>query len=284
MSSLGLTSYAYYWACRPEARWLGTGRPMGAVDLVRRTAALGLDTLQICENVATFDPSDPDQVDAVWSVAEQTGIELQLGTRVASETELRTSIEQAVRLGAGVLRVVPWDGGARRNELLADDLAATLREVADLAADRSMCIAVENYFDLSDAALVAVVADVASPWIGVTLDTANSVGRLSQPLDTARLLAPYAMSVHLKDFTVEKGAIGYRVTGTPLGDGDLDVPTFLAMVDATGREAPLLIELWVDPEPDPDATHRKEDAWVERSVAYAREQLHATRRPAEVQI
>jgi len=280
MTELGLTSYAYYWACRPDADWNGKGRPMGPLDLIGRTAELGLNVLQICENVPTFSPSDDRQVGALREKGDAVGVRLELGCRAQTAETLRPAVAQAAALGSGLLRVVPWSGKARRSDRGGSELVTALTAVLPDCERLRVRLAIENYFDLSDAELVDLVAGLDSEWVGVVLDTANSVGRLSDPLETAQTLARYAISVHLKDFEVTKPPIGYRVSGTPLGEGLLDVAATLGAVFASSHRPALLIELWVDPETDPAATLRKEDDWVIRSVDYARRALQATHRPA----
>ena len=279
MTELGLTSYAYYWASSqgvaPANPWRKT-----AIDLVRRTAGLGLQVLEICENVASFDPADRMQVVEVRRAAEEAGIRLQLGCRAMTIDGLHAAVAQAHVLGSTILRVVPWAGDARPDANARATLQTTLAAVLPVCARYRIQLAVENYFDLGDSELADTVRQLDTEWVGVTLDTANSVGRLSDPVATANQLAKHVLSVHLKDFEVTKPPIGYRVIGTPLGDGQLDVMAVLRAITAAGRQPPLLLELWVDPESDLDSTLQKEDDWVERSVAYARRELSAALQPA----
>jgi len=139
--------------------------------------------------------------------------------------------------------------------------------------EHDITLAIENYFDLSDQDLAAFVQRVNDERVGVCLDTANSTGFLEKPLKTTELLAPYVVSLHLKDFIVTKPVMGYRISGVPLGQGWLNIPAVLETVSRTGRQPNVLLELWVDPAETPEATLRKEDDWVRQSVAYARNQL-----------
>jgi 3-oxoisoapionate decarboxylase len=119
--------------------------------------------------------------------------------------------------------------------------------------------AIENYFDLPAAQLAEFVGRVDDERVGVCLDTANSIGILERPLETEALLAPYVVSLHLKDFVVTKPVQGYRVSGAPLGQGWLDAPAVLDMLERTGRPFNVLLELWVDPAETHEATVRKEE-------------------------
>ena len=271
MSDLGITSYAYYWACRSDASWAQTGSPMGAVDLVRQTARLGLSTLQLCENVAAFDPSDSEQVRATRREADRTSVRLQFGCRAETAEEMGIALTQTRALGAEILRVVPWSGRLTRHTDGGIRLGREVRAAAASRAATGIRIAIENYPGLTDRELLTVIEDVDPERVGVTLDTANSVGRLADPVETARLLAPRAISVHLKDYVVAKPDIGYRITGTVLGEGDLALDAVLDIVAEARLDPTLLLELWMDPEREPSATLEKEADWVDRSVAFARE-------------
>jgi 3-oxoisoapionate decarboxylase len=282
MMELGLSSYAYHWACQGDGSLTAPG-PMTAVDLVHRTADLGLSVVQLCENVVTFDRSDPEQVHDLRATADATGVRLELGCRLELQERtsladaLRAGLAQAQAIGSRNLRVVPWVGDGGPAVAVREALAAAISAVVPDCARHGVHLAVENHLELSDVTLAELMGDLASEWVGVTLDTVNSVGRLRDPLDTTRLLAPHARGVHLKDYQVLRSAAGYRITGAPLGDGLLDVGEVLRAIDEGGRQPPLLLELWVDPEPDHAATLRKEEDWVRRSVAFARRQLEAVR-------
>lgn len=254
---------------------------MSAVELVHRTAHLGLTMLQICENVVAFDRFDPAQIRVLRTAADAAGIRLELGCRLESRDRigyveaLRAALAQASALGSMNLRVVPAVGEDAGATDFMDTLCASLSAVVPDCAQHQVRLAVENYLDLPDAVLAGIVEGIASEWVGVTLDTANSVGQLRNPMDTTQMLAPYALGIHLKDYRVVRSPVGYRITGAPLGDGQLDVEAILRAIGATGRRPPLLLELWVEAEADRPATLRKEEIWVERSVVYARRQLEA---------
>jgi L-ribulose-5-phosphate 3-epimerase UlaE len=87
------------------------------------------------------------------------------------------------------------------------------------------------------------------------------------------ILAPYVVSLHLKDFVVRKTTQGYRISGAPLGQGWLDAAAVLAVLTRTQRPFNVLLEQWVDREATLEATRRTEDDWVRQNVAYARDRL-----------
>ncbi|MGH2819054.1 MAG: sugar phosphate isomerase/epimerase family protein [Actinomycetota bacterium] len=271
---LGLSSHAYYWACQGVG-----GRRLTAWDLLRTTREFELDALQLCENVDLSGWS-PDDLERYGRAAEESDVSLELGTRGLDRAVLRQALSAAGALGAGVVRIVAWSGEEDRRGGVTGELRSVIDELLPEARAHGIALAIENYFSIDDAELADLVSGYDDEYLGVCLDTANSVGLLHAPDETTRLLAPYAVSVHLKDFTVRKLPIGYRVTGAPLGQGWLDVSGVLAELDRCGRRPSLLLELWVDPEDDPNATIEKEADWVQTSVGFLRSHLGERRQTA----
>src|SRR5262245_38729718 len=119
--------------------------------------------------------------------------------------ELKTSKEA----GATVVRTVML--GGRRYETF--DSAATFRKWADRAyellglaesvvAKQGLRLAVENHKDWRSDELVGLLKRLSSRHVGICVDTGNSIALLEEPLETVAALAPWAMSVHLKDMAV----------------------------------------------------------------------------------
>ena len=74
---------------------------------------------------------------------------------------------------------------------------------------------------------------LSSQWVGVTVDTGNSVALLEDPLEVVRAYAPWVMTTHVKDMGVQESPDGFLLAEVPLGSGFLD----LAKIVATVRKA-----------------------------------------------
>jgi len=267
---LGLSSYAYYWAiCAKLEQGVA---PMTAWDLVNKTASLDLEVVQICENLPLI-TWDKRSLEQLRDVALRQGITLEIGVRGLDVDLLRLHLDLTHTLSAHVLRVVPWSGSETQQKLSLDKLHRVVDQILPLCQEHDITLAIENYFDLPDQELADFVQQVNDERVGVCLDTANSTGFLEKPLKTVQVLAPHVVSLHLKDFVVTKPAMGYRISGVPLGQGWLDARAVLDIVSQTGRQPHVLLELWVDPDETHKATLRKEDDWVRQNVAYARDEL-----------
>jgi sugar phosphate isomerase/epimerase len=135
-----------------------------------------------------------------------------------------------------------------------------------------LILAVENHDRLRAAELVAIIRAVDCPRVGVCLDTVNNLGAAEGPAEVIRELAPLAVDLHLKDFTVRRHptALGFVIEGTPAGEGRLDFAGLLGELRRAGRDPDAILELWTPPAADLEATIRREREWAERSLGFLR--------------
>lgn len=155
-----------------------------------------------------------------------------------SEAEL-AGFEEDVRLareaGATVARAVFISG--RRYEVFRTmeefrrfhaGARRTLAVVEPVLRKHGLKLAIENHKDHTTEELIALMRGIASEWIGVLVDTGNNLALLEEPHATAEALAPFALSVHLKDMAVQPDADGFLLSEVPLGTGMLDLPRIIA--------------------------------------------------------
>lgn len=134
------------------------------------------------------------------------------------------------------------------------------REIADYAAKFGICTLLENhgYFVNGSDRVLRVVEEVNRPNYGLLLDTGNFRCVDEDTLVAVKKCAPKARMVHLKDFYVRKaeaiGEIGtyngwfgtlsgeYRLRGSVLAQGDLDVRGSLKFIESSGYDGYVSIE------------------------------------------
>lgn len=250
---LGITSYTYRWAMR--------GGQLDAWKLIDRTVELGLQVLQYLDNVP-LDRWPDDDLRALRRAAEGR-LTLQVGMSGLDPQQLSRYIEVAGLVGADLIRVtVTTDIDTAYGSLT--DLLPRLRAAG-------VTVAIENHFDQRSDQLAALMRRIADPHVAICLDTLNSIALLEGPAETVALLAPYAVSLHLKDGTTHRHGTAFRIAGTALGEGLVDLPSLVRAVWAAGRRPPMLLEAWQDPAADEAATLAAEQALIERSIAYMRE-------------
>jgi 3-oxoisoapionate decarboxylase len=153
----------------------------------------------------------------------------------------------AQKLGSPLLRVVAGNVFTRDEGhdmvALADQAVAVLRELCPVAEDLGMKIAMETHADFTVRELASIIARVASPAMGVTVDCANVAFDLDSPLRLAEILAPYAVTTHFKNYRVIRTCEGLALENCPLGEGDIDIAAMARLLAEHNPAINLNIEL-----------------------------------------
>jgi sugar phosphate isomerase/epimerase len=161
--------------------------------------------------------------------------ELRLPKTDADLADFETDVRLAREAGASVARAVLTNG--RRYEAfktLADFRAfeaqaeKTLALIGPVLRKHQLKVAIENHKDHTADELAALMRKVSSEWIGVLVDTGNNLALLEEPQAVIDTLAPFALSVHLKDMAVQAGDDGFLLSEVPLGTGMLNLPRMIA--------------------------------------------------------
>ena len=258
---LGISSYTYPWATR-----LAAGEPgrMNAHDLIDQTRAFGLDVLQLADAVALHALGDAE-IDAIGAHAVRTGVSLELGTRAESAEQIQAYLTLAAQLNARLLRV------SLRGQASAAAIELIGSAVPQLEAV-GVRLVLETHETLRAQQLLHIVETVASPWVGVCFDTANSLGCLEGAAQVFATVARHIVNVHIKDVRARRNAdnSGFVIEGVPAGQGQIDLPDLFAQLRALDRPLSLILENWVPGEATLAATLEKERLWAAEGVAYCR--------------
>ncbi len=229
---LGLDSYSFQIALTA-----GTYDLFRALDWM---AGLGFSGLQININgpqgrFLGADPSDTGHLRRVRTRLASLGFFAEVGGGYITEVALvAQQLQLAADLGADTLRtVVGFDDTITRT---IEQARSALETVLPLAHRLDVRIAVENHEDVTAAELRQLLDAIDDPFLGACLDTGNDLVVYGEPLAAARVLAPRALTTHLKDHTLVRVAGTVQSVGVPLGTGDIDLP---AIIDVIRRESPL---------------------------------------------
>jgi sugar phosphate isomerase/epimerase len=141
-----------------------------------------------------------------------------------------SEVKSAKEAGAKVLRTACLSGRRYENFHSADEFQAfksqaiqSIRLAIPVLEKHKMRLAVENHKDWKAAELEAIIRDINSEWLGVTLDFGNNISLLEDPNEVIKTLAPLAFSTHIKDMGVKKYADGFLLSEVPLGEGIVDL-------------------------------------------------------------
>ena len=263
---LGIGTYCYMWSIGfPGA---APQNPMSALDLLARAREFGLHVVQYGPNLSLGTLPEP-HLSELLARAKEWDIELEVGTRGLGPEPLRQQLALAERVGSKILRTIPeLEGGNTPN---AEELTASLQAILpDLAAAR-IKLAMENG-KVPAAVLDEVIRSLSSPWVGITLDTVNSLAIPEGTEQVVKTLAPHTVCLHIKEFIVKRAwhMMGFIVEGKPAGQGQLNVPWLLDVLRAAGASGNAILELWPPEQKTLAETIALERAWVVESIPYLR--------------
>lgn len=136
----------------------------------------------------------------------------------------------AKEAGAEVIRTVCLNGRRYENFKSKADWEAfqthsiqSLQLAEPIVRKHKVKLAVENHKDWTAEELAAIIRNLNSEWIGVTLDFGNNVSLLEDPMEVIRTLAPLAFSTHVKDMGVQPFTNGFLLSEVELGKGIVDL-------------------------------------------------------------
>ena len=143
--------------------------------------------------------------------------------------------ERDVRLardaGATVFRTACLSGRRyetfKSTEEFRDFSAQSMKSIqlAELVLKRHrLRVAVENHKDWLIPELLEIVRKFSSEWIGICVDTGNSIALMEDAMRVIEEYAPFAFSVHLKDMAFGESPDGFLLSEVPLGQGYLPIP------------------------------------------------------------
>jgi sugar phosphate isomerase/epimerase len=261
---LGLSSYTYTWAVGVAGH--PPGRPVTAADLVRRAAAAGLSCVQVADNLP-LDALGDGERRALRTLAAETAVAIEVGARGLTPDRLALYLDLAVFFHSPILRFV-IDGPGLEPPI--DEVVGVIVAALPRLRAAGVRLALENHDRLKAAAFREIVLRTDPEWVGICLDTVNSMGAGEGTAEVVATLAPHTLNLHLKDFTVERvpHKMGFVVTGCPAGQGLLRIPWLLEEVRRHGRCLSAILELWTPPAPVLEETIAREAAWADESLRF----------------
>jgi len=215
-------------------------------DYARRIGADGVQT-----SVAMIDEA---AVVHFREHVEQTGGYYEGDIRLPKKESELEKFEQEAKLtraaGASVART--FLSGTRRYETwkTLDEFKAFRAEasrrlamVEPIVRKYRLKLAVENHKDLTSDELGELMREFSNEWLGVNVDTGNNIALLEEPHEAVQALAPFAMSVHLKDMAVQSHETGFQLSEVPCANGFLDLSRIVATLSKSNPELRFNLEM-----------------------------------------
>lgn len=275
---LGINSYTFMWAIGFQGpnpafhdKVARPAHPLTAIGLLDKAEELGVRVVQTGPNLG-FDLLSDTEKDHFIVTARERGIELELGTRGLDYGPLREQVHLAKRMGAKLIRTLPEVDG--KYVVDAQQILPPAKKLLPILAGEGIQLAVENGRTPA-ADLRAALDELNSPYFGVVLDMVNSLAVPEGWKEVTRLLAPYTMCVHYKDFTIRRAwhMMSFICEGTPSGQGMVDTAWLFEQLKVSQYDFNVFIELWPPEQNQLEDTIALEQAWAVESVRYLRQYI-----------
>lgn len=260
---IGLSNYTWPWAIGVK-----TYSPKKYVDLLNLTVKAkkyNVPVLQILD-IHNLETSTDRQLNEIYSVTRKNCMTLEIGTRGIEPGQLLKYLEIAKKLNAKFIR-------STTSGKLDHEAVSKIKEILPNFKKENICIAFENHDKTSTRELACFLDKIGDPTVGVCLDTVNSFAALESPEVVVRTLAPYTLSVHIKDFDIEriKNMLGFSIIGKPAGEGRLNVEWVIDYLKEKKRnDISVIVELWTPFTNTLEETIKLEKEWTRRSLNYLR--------------
>jgi len=288
---LGLHTYSFYihgigqaWADY-ELPW---PRQMSTFELFDETVRLGLDGLHLDDGV--LENLDASYLQEVGAAAREHGLYLEYnfsmdlaGRGIGIQHDLDEAITTARFLGADIVKVGmdlkrprPVSASRFHPGVMGQikPFASRLKASAPAAEAAGIRIAVENHCDSFSEEILWLLDRVDSPVVGACIDTVNALMVMEDPMQAIENLAPRSFTNHFRDDRIEFQRYGFKLTGTAVGEGDIDMQRAYKIIKTRSKMRRINIETEMEiPLDNMEEALRMEKETVQRSIRYCREVL-----------
>lgn len=245
-----------------------TGGPglLTAKRLIDSAQLNELGFLQFGDNLPLHTLNQKELIE-LKNYAAGAGVQLEVGTRGLNRQNIEQYLQIARQLGSGFIRLVIDDDGFHPD---VNEVIDIIGSALPLLSGECIVLAIENHDRFKARTLEYIIRSTDPNWVGICLDTANSIGAGEGIREVGEILAPYTVNVHIKDFEIKRVShkMGFTVEGKPSGDGMLDISWLIGELEKWGRCNTATLELWIEPALTVELTLAKEKQWVDKSLQY----------------
>lgn len=263
---LGISSYTYTWAVGVPGSF--PVKTFSAHDLIDKASFADVSLVQIADNLSIENYSSEELKNLV-RYAKDKNVSIEFGSRGMTAEHTMKCLQIAMELSSPILRMV-IDGPGYE-----PDIQLTINIIKDLLPEfksRNISLAIENHDRFKAREFEKIVQSIGSERVGICLDSVNSMGAGEGFEEVSRILLPYTINLHIKDFTIRRAThkMGIIIEGAPAGKGMLNIEELVNKLYFIDSCKSAVLELWTPPESDIEDTIAKEDKWAKESIEYLR--------------
>jgi 3-oxoisoapionate decarboxylase len=261
---LGISSYTYTWAIGIPGSI--PGDPLSICGLLEKAYSSGIKLVQIADNLPVEKLAE-DELELLSDYSVEKGISLEMGGRGLTPEHTMRCLVAAQVIRSPILRMVIDSTGY---EPAIPVIKGIIRDLLPEFSSRRIKLAIENHDRLKAREFAGIIDSIGSEWVGICLDSVNSMGAGEGFETVSDILIPYTINLHIKDFTIFRIShkMGLVIEGKPAGQGLLNIPDLLYRTSQNGLCQSAILELWTPPEPEIESTVLKEEKWAQESINY----------------
>lgn len=240
--------------------------PLSDKQLFQYAAEHGIRYVQFGDNYPLHQLSQEDRRQ-LKAEALQKNIHLQAGTRRLTYNHVLEYIRIAQDIRSPFLRVVIDDAGYHPSK---EEVIHIIKDILPVLKENQIILAIENHDRFKARVLEEIILKTNPEYVGVCLDTSNSLGAGEGICEILPILLPYTINLHIKDFVIKRVShkMGFIVHGVPAGSGMLDVPWLLSECRKNKKCETATLEIWMHPLATIEETIEQEKHWVQQSIQY----------------
>jgi 3-oxoisoapionate decarboxylase len=267
--NLGLSSYTYTWAVGVPGSM--PCKPLSARELIDKTFDSGLRLVQIADNL----PLESISVEELTELARYSsdkGVFIEMGGRGLTPEHAIKCLVAAEKINSPILRMV-IDGSGFEPDLRS--VVDIIRDLIPEFKSRNIKLAIENHDRFKAREFEKIIVSAGSEWVGICLDSVNSMGAGEGFETVSKILLPYTINLHIKDFSISRllHKMGIVIEGRPAGQGMLNIKELVAQLNFSNKCQSVILELWTPPEDNIVDTILKEEHWADESIKYLRDKI-----------
>ena len=261
---LGISTYSFPWAF--DAGHSDPQKLYTYKDLLLTAAKKNIKHVQFADNYPLH-LLDAGELVNLKKLADELNLKIQVGAKGLTASNVANYIDIAQRMNAPFLRMIIDDVDYHPAESEVTSIIAGLLPALKKA---NVQLIIENHDRFKAETLKHIIENTDPRWIGICLDTVNSLGAGEGVHHVVEVLAPYTVNLHIKDFMIARleHKMGFDVTGCIAGKGMLDIPWLLKAIEQHNKCETATLELWSEPGQTNELTIQKEIEWLDKSIDY----------------
>jgi sugar phosphate isomerase/epimerase len=167
-----------------------------------------------------------------------------------ADEQLARMIRSAKLTGSPIVRAVLGSSadrvGALGIEGNIENTVKVLRAARSQVIDNGLKIAIENHAgDMQARELKMLIEEAGKDFVGACLDSGNPLWTIEDPHLTLDTLAPYVLTSHVRDTAVWNTPQGAAVAWQRMGDGNIDIESYVRTFAEKCPGRPLSLEIIV---------------------------------------